>query len=58
MKHVGELFLELPLFDSCQMRNILRDEGHRVGRNRVRRFIRKMGLMAAYQRSRTSQLHP
>jgi putative transposase len=46
MKHIGELFMDLPFFGSRQMRNILRDEGHRVGRGKVRRLMRKMGLMA------------
>jgi putative transposase len=40
------------------MRNILQDEGQIVGRERVRRLMRKMGLMAVYQRPRTSQPHP
>ncbi len=58
MKRIDELFLELPFFGSRQMRNTLRDEGHPVGRNRVRRLMRRMGLMAVYQRPRTSQPHP
>ncbi len=32
MKFIDELFMELPFFGSRQMRNILRDEGHPVGR--------------------------
>ncbi|WP_439646696.1 IS3 family transposase [Salidesulfovibrio brasiliensis] len=58
MKRIDELFMELPFFGSRQMRNILRDEGHQVGRGRVRRLMRKMGLMAIYQKPRTSQPHP
>jgi putative transposase len=58
MKRIDELFLELPFFGSRQMRNILRDEGHRIGRNRVRRLMRKMGLMAVYQKPKTSKPHP
>ncbi len=58
MKRIDELFMELPFFGSRQMRNVLRDEGHQVGRNRVRRLMRKMGLMAVYQKPRTSQPHP
>ena len=58
MKRIDELFLELPFFGSRQMRNILRDEGHRIGRNRVRRLMRTMGLMAVYQKPRTSLPHP
>jgi len=58
MKRIDELFLELPFFVSRQMRNFLRDEGHLIGRNRVRRLMRKMGLMAVYQKLKTSQPHP
>lgn len=58
MKHIDELFLELPFFGSRQMRNILRDEGYQIGRNRVRRLMRKMRLLAVYQKPRTSQPHP
>ena len=53
MKRIDALHLELPFFGSRQMRNILRDEGHPIGRNRVRRLMRKMGLMAVYQRPKT-----
>ncbi len=50
--------MELPFFGSRQMRNILQDEGHQVGRGRVRRLMRKMGLMAICQKSKTSHPHP
>ena len=33
-------------------------EGTRIGRHRVRRLMRKMGLQAIYQAPRTSQPHP
>ena len=58
MRKIDELFMELPFFGSRQMRNILRDTGYSVGRERVRRLMRKMGLMAVYQKPRTSQPHP
>jgi len=58
MKRIDELFMELPFFGSRQMRNILRDEGHWGSRGRVRRLMREMGLMAIYQKPRTSQPHP
>lgn len=41
MKRIDELFLELRFFGSRQTRNFLRDEGHLIGRNRVRRLMRK-----------------
>ncbi|WP_353618282.1 IS3 family transposase [Pseudodesulfovibrio nedwellii] len=58
MRKIDELFMELPFFSSRQMRNILRDTGDSVGQKRVRRLMRKMGLMAVYQKPRTSQPHP
>ncbi len=58
MKRIDELFLVVLFSGSRQMRNIQRDEGHPIGRNRVRRLIRKMGLMAVYQKPKTRQPHP
>jgi putative transposase len=58
MRQIDELFLELPFFGSRQMRNTLCDMGYPVGRGRVRRLMRKMGLMAVYQKPRTSLRHP
>jgi len=43
--------MELLFFDSLQMLNILQDEGQSVGRERVCRLMRRMGLMAVYRRS-------
>lgn len=57
MRRIDELFMELLFFGSRQMRNFLRDEAHRVGRERVLRLMRKMGLMAVYRGPRTSQPH-
>lgn len=58
MRRIDELFLELPFLGSRQMRNILRDEGRLVGRERVRHLMRKMGLMAVYCKPKTSLPHP
>ena len=58
MRQIDELFMECPFFGSRQMRSTLRDMGYPVGRGRVRRLMRKMGLMAVYQKPRTSVPHP
>ena len=58
MKRIDESFLEWPFFGSRQMRTFLREEGHPIGRNRVRPLMRKMGLMAVCQKPKTSQPHP
>jgi putative transposase len=58
MRRIDELFMEMPFLGSRQMRTMLRDEGRQVGRGRVRRLMRKMGLMAVYAKPRTSKPHP
>jgi len=57
MRRIDELFLRSPFFGSRQMvRQFLRD-GIVVGRHRVRRLMRLMGLTAIYQAPRTSTPH-
>ena len=58
MRRIDELFLKYPFYGSRQMVHQLRREGVRVGRHRVRRLMRLMGLEAIYQAPRTSTPHP
>ena len=58
MRRLDELFLKYPFYGSRQMVHQLRREGVRVGRHRVRRLMRLMGLEAIYQAPRTSTPHP
>ncbi len=58
MRRIDELFLKYPFYGSRQMVRQLRREGIRVGRHRVRRLMRLMGLAAIYQAPRTSAPHP
>lgn len=58
MRRIDELFLKYPFFGSRQMARQLRREGVDVGRHRVRRLMRLMGLEAIYQAPRTSVPHP
>jgi len=58
MRLIDKQFLETPWFGSRQMARYLRRRDYRVGRKRVRRLMRKMGLMPIYQAPRTSQPHP
>lgn len=58
MRRIDEQFLETPWYGSRQMARWLRRQGHRVGRHRVRRLMRKRGLSPIYQAPRTSQPHP
>ncbi len=58
MRRIDELFLKYPFYGSRQMARQLRREGVSVGRHRVRRLMRLMGLAAIYRAPRTSVPHP
>jgi putative transposase len=58
MRRIDELFLKYPFYGSRQMVRQLRREGVGIGRHRVRRLMRLMGLAAIYQAPRTSTPHP
>ena len=58
MRRIDELFMKYPFYGSRQMARQLRREGIEVGRHRVRRLMRLMGLEAIYQAPRTSDPHP
>jgi len=58
MRLIDEQFLESPWYGSRQMARHLRRLGYGVGRRRIRRFMRVMGLSAIYQRPDTSKPHP
>ena len=58
MRRIDELFLKYPFYGSRQMVRQLRREDVCVGRHRVRRLMRLMGLEAIYQAPRTSDPHP
>jgi putative transposase len=58
MRLIDEQFLETPDYGSRLMARHLRREGYNLGRKRVRRLMRKMGIAAIYQAPKTSQPHP
>lgn len=58
MRLIDAQFLEPPFYGARQMVRHLRRMGHEVGRKRIRRLMRRMGLAAVYQRPRTSTSHP
>jgi len=58
MRLIDEQFLEAPYYGARQMARHFRRLGYCVGRKRIRRLMRKIGLQAIYQRPRTSQPHP
>ena len=58
MRLIDEQFLFTPWYGSRQMARHPRRQGLHVGRKRIRRLMRKMGLTAIYQEPRTSKAHP
>ncbi len=54
MKKLDELYLERPTRGSRTMKDALEDRGIFVGRHRIRRLMRLMGLIAIYPKKRTS----
>jgi len=55
MQRLDKLHLEAPSAGSRMLRDLLRQEGHRVNRKKVQRLMRQMGLFALYpKRRRTS----
>ena len=58
MRRIDELFLKYPFYESRQMVRQFQREGICVGRHRVRRLMRLMGLEAIHQAPRTSDPHP
>ncbi|GJL55587.1 MAG: transposase [Nitrospirales bacterium] len=58
MRVMDEQFLATPYYGSRQMARWLKRQGYSIGRHRVRRLMRVMGLRTIYQKPRTSQPHP
>ena len=58
MRLIDAQFLETPWPGARQMARHLRRQGWCVGRKRIRRLMRKMGLAPIYQKPRTSLPHP
>ena len=58
MKEIDRIFMDQPSTGVRKMRDFLRMRGHSVGNKRVRRLMRKMGLMPIYQKPRTTVPHP
>lgn len=57
MRRMDELHLDFPFAGSRMLRDLLRNEGQQIGRKRVRRLMRKMGIEALYRKPNTSRRH-
>lgn len=58
MRRIDELHLNLPFAGARMLRDLLRLEGHAIGRKHVATLMRKMGIEALYRRPHTSRRHP
>ncbi len=58
MRLLDEQYTQTPFYGVDRMTVWLRQQGHPVGRDRVRRLLRKMDLMAIYPKPRTSLPNP
>ena len=58
MRLIDAQYLQTPWYGSRQMRRYLRRQGYRVNRKRIRRLLRKMGLVAVAPAPNTSRRHP
>ena len=58
MRLIDAQYLKTPWYGSRQMRRYLRRQGYRVNRKRIRRLLRKMGLIAVAPAPNTSRRHP
>lgn len=58
MRLIDEQFLKTPFYGSRQMMRYLKRQGYCVGRGRIRRLMKLMGIEAIYQKPITSMKHP
>ena len=58
MRLIDKQYHETPWYGARQMARLLRRQGHGVGRKRIGRLMRLMGLLAIYQKPNTSKPHP
>jgi len=58
MRQIDEIHLRWPFYGSRNIRDELWSRGYDLGRDRVRRLMRLMGIEALYVKPRLSQAHP
>ena len=58
MRRIDELHLDCPFAGSRMLRDLLRGEGVEIGRQRVARMMKRMGIEALYRRPNTSKPTP
>ena len=58
MRRIDELHLDFPFAGSRMLRDLLKAEGVEIGRDRVGRMMRRIGVEALYRRPNTSKPAP
>jgi putative transposase len=58
MNRIDRLHLKYPFAGARMLRDLLRQEGHKVGRKHVSTLMKRMGVEALYRRPRTTRRHP
>ena len=58
MRRMDTLHLDYPFAGARMLRDLLRREGHTIGRKRVCTLMTRMGIEAVYRKPHTSQRHP
>lgn len=58
MRLIDEIHIEYPFMGARQIKRMLVNDGHAVGRKRVGRLMRVMGLEALYCRPKTTKRNP
>jgi putative transposase len=58
MRQIDKIHLLYPFYGSRKIRNELWGQGYNIGRDRVRRLMRRMGIEALYVKPKLSLSHP
>ena len=58
MKRIDRLHLEMPYAGSRMLRDLLNQDGIKVGRKHVATLMKRMGIEALYRKPRTTRRHP
>ncbi len=58
MRRIDERHLQYPFAEAHMLRDLLRQEGHVIGRRQVATLMRKMGLEALYRKPSLSRRQP
>lgn len=58
MRRIDEIFTEYPFYGSRRITVSLKNEGCLIGRERVRRLMGQMGMIAIYPKPNLSRKHP